>query len=195
MAEGKTADIISAASAFVAILVFGFGVYEYYSSERWKRAEFVSAQIKDFQSDKINQAVLRMMDYDQATVELYPEKGETNDKAYVDVPYAALIKSINEDEGFSDSEFRIKQYFEHFLTSLARFNYFVEAGAITPEELCADFGYPVALMAGDPEVRDMKHKYSGIDITPFAKAVSSYLERWKYTEVKEFMQTIGKTCN
>jgi hypothetical protein len=62
MAEGKTADIISAASAFVAILVFGFGVYEYYSSERWKRAEFVSAQIKDFQSDKINQAVLRMMD-------------------------------------------------------------------------------------------------------------------------------------
>jgi hypothetical protein len=54
--------------------LFLFGILQYRSSENWKRSEFVAAQIKEFNSHKINHAVLLMMDYDPAHVELFPEK-------------------------------------------------------------------------------------------------------------------------
>jgi hypothetical protein len=70
----EKSDVIAAASAVCAIAVFAFGIWQYRSSENWKRSEFVAAQIKEFNSDKINHAVLLMMDYDPARVELFPEK-------------------------------------------------------------------------------------------------------------------------
>jgi hypothetical protein len=74
MAGWEKSDIIAAASAACAIAVFAFGIWQYRSSENWKRSEFVAAQINEFNSDKINNAVLLMMDCDPAHVELFPEK-------------------------------------------------------------------------------------------------------------------------
>jgi hypothetical protein len=67
-------DVIAALSAACAIAVFLFGILQYRSSENWKRSEFVAARIKEFNSHKINHAVLLMMHYDPAHVELFPEK-------------------------------------------------------------------------------------------------------------------------
>jgi hypothetical protein len=43
------ANLIAAASAAIALLIFFIGVLQYGSSERWKRAEFVATQIKRIQ--------------------------------------------------------------------------------------------------------------------------------------------------
>jgi hypothetical protein len=185
-------DVIAALSAACAIAVFLFGILQYRSSENWKRSEFVAAQIKDFNSDKINHAVLLMMDYDPARVELFPEKANLKDQ-YVDVKFAMLVKAIGQEKEFSDAEFQIRIFFEHFLTSLSRFNYFLASGAIEPQELCADFAYPVELMTGT--AREMKLKNTGDDIAPFSKAVRDYLTRWEYTDIKEFEQRIQKACS
>jgi hypothetical protein len=68
-------DVIAAHSAACAIAVFLCGILQYRSSENWKRGEFVAAQIKEFNADKINAAVLQMMDYDPAHVEWFPGRG------------------------------------------------------------------------------------------------------------------------
>jgi hypothetical protein len=190
--DWEKSDVIAAASAACAIAVFAFGIWQYRSSENWKRSEFVAAQIKDFNSDKINHAVLLMMDYDPARVELFPEKANLKDQ-YVDVKFAMLVKAIGQEKEFSDAEFQIRIFFEHFLTSLSRFNYFLASGAIEPQELCADFAYPVELMTGT--AREMKLKNTGDDIAPFSKAVRDYLTRWEYTDIKEFEQRIQKACS
>lgn len=80
----------------------------------------------------------------------------------------------------------------HFLKSLARFNYFLDSGAIRPKELCADFGFTVGLMTG--EARKVVLKNSDIDIASFAKAVGEYLERWKHPEARQFLEIMRKTC-
>jgi hypothetical protein len=187
----QKSDVIAAVSAVCALAVFLFGILQYRSSENWKRAEFVAAQIKEFNSDKINHAVLVMMDYDPAHVELFPEKANAKDR-YVDVKFGMLVKAIDQEQEFSEAEFQIKIYFEHFLTSLSRFNYFLDAGAIEPQELCADFAYPVELMTGI--AREMKLKNTSVDIEPFSKAVSKYIARWEYTEIAEFEKRIQKAC-
>jgi hypothetical protein len=71
-------------------------------------------------------------------------------------------------------------------------NYFLVAGSIQPEELCADFSYPVDLMTGT--ARDRKLQNSEVDIAPFAKAVGAYLVRWQVTDIAAFMQRIQKAC-
>ena len=61
-----------------------------------------------------------------------------------------------------------------------------------PQELCADFAYPVELMTGT--VRDLKLKITGDDVEPFSKAVRNYLARWQETDIIDFMQKIEKAC-
>jgi hypothetical protein len=190
--DWEKSDVIAAASAACAIAVFAFGIWQYRASENWKRSEFVAAQIKEFNSDKVNHAVLLMMDYDPARVELYPEKTNAKDR-YVDVKFSMLVKAVGQEKEFSDAEFQIRIFFEHFLTSLSRFNYFLTSGAIEPKELCADFAYPVELMTGT--AREMKLKNTGDDIAPFSKAVHDYLTRWEYTDINEFQQKIQKACS
>jgi len=87
---------------------------------------------------------------------------------------------------------QVRVYFEHFLSSLSRFNNFLTSGAIEAKELCADFSYPVELLTGT--AREMKLKNSGIDIAPFSKAVAAYIEHWNYTYVSDFMGKIQKAC-
>src|SRR5258707_1216341 len=87
------AGLISAISAACAIAVFAFGIWQYRSSENWKRSEFVAAQIKEFNSDKVNRAVLLMMDYDPVRIELFPEKANVSDR-YVNVEFMMLVNAI-----------------------------------------------------------------------------------------------------
>jgi hypothetical protein len=189
--DWEKSDVIAAASAACAIAVFALGIWQYRSSENWKRSEFVAAQIKEFNSDKINHAVLLMMDYEPAHVELFPDKPNLADR-YVDVNFDTLIKAIREEKGFTEAQFQVRIYFEHFLTSLARFEYFLESGAIEPQELCADFGYPVELMTGT--AREMELKNTDVDIAPFLKAVQDYLTRWEFADIVDFQKKIQKAC-
>jgi len=186
MTEWRVSDKISALSATVAALALCFGVWQYWSSENWKRSEFVSKQIGEFNTDRANQIIIQIIEYDDAIVELAPGKPRTK------VTGEMFLKAIEEKGEPSDAEAEIQQYFVHFLKSLARLNYFLETGAIRPKELCADFDFSVALMTGD--ARDMVLKNSKIDIASFAKAVGDYLDRWKHREAKQFMETVRKAC-
>ncbi len=187
----KRSDIIAAISVLFTILVFGAGLWQYHSSETWKRSEFVANQIKEFNSDKINAAVLMMMDYDPAHVELFPEK-PTETERYSDVNLSTLTEAVRKDRDFTSQEFQARIYFEHLLTSLSRFNYFIDRRVIEPRELCADVSYPVALMTGD--AKDMKLKNQDLDISPFSSAVQGYLARWQSKEIEEFFDRIRNAC-
>jgi hypothetical protein len=93
-------------------------------------------------------------------VELFPEKPTVRER-YIDVDFRTLINAINTEKYTIASEFQIRIYWEHLLTSLSRLNYFLDSGAIEPHELCADFAYPVELMTGT--AREMKLKNTGIE--------------------------------
>jgi hypothetical protein len=186
MTGWRVSDIISALSAIIAALALCFGVWQYRSSENWKRSEFVSKQISDFYGDRANQTLLQIIEYDDAMVELLPGKPR------VKVTGEMFLKAIEEKGEPNEVESEIQQSFVHFLKSLARFNYFLETGAIRPEELCADFSFSVAVLTGEAQSVVMEN--SKIDIESFAKAVRDYLDRWRHREAKQFIETVGKTC-
>jgi hypothetical protein len=128
-----------------------------------------------------------MMDYDPARVELHPDVQHPENR-FVEVNLEMLVKAIRDEEGLTEDEFQIKIYFEHFLQSLQRLNYFISANAIHPKELQADFYYPIGLMSGDDW--EVKYNLTGTDMRPFSEAVKSFLARWGYDWVQEFMVRI-----
>jgi hypothetical protein len=134
-----------------------------------------------------------MLDYEGVNIELFPEKSNPSER-FVVASLATLTSAVAKDANFVGDELQIKQYFEHFLLSLSRLNYFLTSRAIEPNELCADLGYYVRLMNGDARVREMKLKNSNIDMAPFANAVRSYLDRWDYFYVNQFLERIQKAC-
>jgi len=101
MTRWKKSEAISLLSVICAALVFGFGIWQYRASENWKRSEFVANQIKEFNSDRINQMVLLMMDYDEVTVELFPNKSKVEDRN-VDVTLEMAVNAINKEDDFSE---------------------------------------------------------------------------------------------
>jgi hypothetical protein len=67
--------------------------------------------------------------------------------------------------------------------------------AIKPEELCADFAYPVALMSAQRDVSEQKLKNNQEDITRLAKAINIYAQNWNDDSLHHFMNIINETCN
>jgi hypothetical protein len=195
MAKWETSDRIAAVSAACAILVLLFGVLQYRSSEKWKRSDFVATQIKEFNSDRINSSFLRMLDYNPARVELFPNKSDFEERyveVYFDTLTSAINQSIKKDQDFDEVDFEVLQYFEHFMKSLSRFDYFLRSGAIEAHELCADLGYVAGLMNGD--AREMKFENTGLDIAPFAIAVRNYIKNWENNDVAHLIQELRVAC-
>jgi hypothetical protein len=196
----KKSDIISAVSAgvsslawLVALGAFSFGIWQFQVADNWKKREFVAAQIKEFYADSANKAVLTLLDYNPALVELFPNKTRPEDR-YVNVEFDTVVNAIAKEQDFTDEEFQVRQLFEHFLGSLARFDYFVNFKAIAPDELCADFAYPVGLLQGAEDVQKMKLENGDVNINPLVEAVRAYLKRWKAHDVEHFFRTIDEAC-
>jgi hypothetical protein len=196
----KKSDRIAVVGASISLLTLVLGVLgawlaysEFQVQDNWKRREFVVAQIKEFYSDPVNRNVLMMMDYNPATIELYPAKSNPSDRMR-DVPFAQFVKTISSEDNRGD-DLLIRVQFEHFLKALRRFNYLVRYKAIAAAELCADFDYPLSLLAGDPTTHDKKLRNSHIDITPLAEGVAHYVNAWEDEPFRQFIVTMGKACN
>lgn len=189
----KRAEKISAASPIVAGLaaVIALGVLsaslgQFFSNEKWKQKEFIDLKIKDFHKDRINEDVLRMLDHNPASVELSGKKE--------DVYYNTLISAVSKDIfDHDEQELKVKQLFEHFISSLSEFQFFTE-NIIDPGILCLEFGYPIGILNGDEEIRKEKLRNSNIDIKPLADAVRDYLQRWNNTDVPAFMEKVEHSC-
>ena len=46
-----------------AVAVFGIGLYQYAQAQKWKRREFISSQVKEFEADKKIQLSMTMLDW------------------------------------------------------------------------------------------------------------------------------------
>lgn len=190
-------SMIGTVISFSTLVLGAVGAYvayhEFILSDNWKRREFVSAQIKDFYSDKVNGNVLALLDYNPATVELYPNKEKAADRVK-SVYFKDLVSAIRDEDNLVGDRLLIRQQFEHFLQSLARFDYLSRYDAVRLDELCSDLEYPVSLLAGDPHAQEMKQKNSGIDILPLATAMRDYIARWNNVGIRRFMTSLSRAC-
>src|SRR5438552_2241870 len=115
----------------LAILAFCIALYQYWKAQKWKRSEFVAAEIKDAFSNPSVRNALYLLDWNERNYDL---RERDDQKGLVDVPIGdvdlmkALAPHLDRPEGFTQVEERIRVVFDEFLGRIQRFEHFIEAG-------------------------------------------------------------------
>jgi len=148
-----------------ALGAFGFGTYQYIRTQKWKRREFIAAQIKDFEADKQIQVVLTVLDWSDRRVAV-PSKLEDK-PLVVFISESLLCTSLlphSSTCGYSPEESLIRDCFDRFLDGLDRLQTFIEAKLISIDELRPYIDYWLKAMSGQtqqhpPEFYALLHNY------------------------------------
>lgn len=143
----------------ISVLGFGgticalyFGFRQYKRAEQWKRAEFVSKEIKEFESDICVVNAMYLIDWGERRVNLFHEdnkKYEDYVKITREIQWRALlphtikveypslqVESESEKvKRFTPVETKIRDTYDEFLKYLQRFGNFVESDLVLSEEL------------------------------------------------------------
>ena len=182
---GGIRDWIAAISALVATVALVFGIVQYVAAQRWRRAEFVAQKLSEFEGNPDVQNALTMMDWSGRTIWL--NVGDTATATPVRVTHEALARILvhHSERAFSDTEAAVRDCFDHLLDGLERFEHFIEAGLVTPEEFRPYLGYWTNLMrapgiaAGNTE--------ASVD---WRTSLSRYMEYYEYSGVQRLIQRL-----
>ena len=169
-----------------AALAFIVGLLQYRSTQRWKRAEWVAAEMDAFFQDPKIQAALRMIDWGARRVELYPDRKPREDR-FVVVTDDRLAEALEAHErrpgGFSEDEVTIRDVFDYFLDRLERIQSFVEAGLVRISDVSPYLRYwavdILGAQPGDPKVERLVQ-------------LRAYIHRYRYTGVHTLLTKLAR---
>jgi hypothetical protein len=166
-----------------AIAVFSIGLWQYWKAQKWKRREFIAAQMKDFEADKKIQLTMTMLDWNDR--ELY-FPSEVGDKPIViKVDETILCSALLPHEyagGYSKDEARIRDCFDHFLDMLVRLWNFIEAGLISVEEVRPYMDYWIELVAG---------KKSDWHTPQFVALLLNHIHKYDFERAANLIRSFG----
>lgn len=166
----------------LAVLAFGIGIWQYNKAQIWKRLEFLSAEMRIFYDDIAVQAAMKMLDWRKRKIALFKSRGEEENDELREVDYALVSESlgISPDARYGKDQSAIRDIFERFLEYLARFDGFIESGAIKPADLNPYLDYWIKLIAGQdahsPEVTQQ--------VLP---SLWKFIDYYGYRDVRKFI--------
>jgi hypothetical protein len=145
----KPIAIVDLIKLIGAVTVFGLGLYQYVQAQRWKRREFIAAQIKEFEADEDIRLVMTMLDWTDR--KLYFPSDTGADPIEVKVDDGLLCSALLPHEAahrYYPNEVMIRDRIDRYLEMLVRLENFVEARLISIAELRPYMSYWIRLISG-----------------------------------------------
>ena len=173
-------EVIKICGAGTAFII---ATYQYVTAQKWKRREFVAAQVRDFKSDKWIAAGLTILDWSDRKV-AFPN--EIEDKPFVFITHEALLCAAllphSPPNGYSTKEALLRDCFDRLLDGLVMFQNFIEARLISVDELRPYMNYWLRSISGEtrqhtPQFYLLLHNY--INVYGFKEA-AQLLESFGY---------------
>ena len=162
------------------IIAFITGFIQYIKAQRWKRAEFVAKEIKEFESKQAIKVAFQMLDWNVREYELYTkEKKSTEQKILIDDDklISALVLHIDKKSYFTDEEIFIRDIFDQLLDAFERFEHFIQSGLVSQEDFRPYLIYWIEIM-GDMDCRRKPKQ--------FYESLWSYIDFYGYYGVQKF---------
>lgn len=177
-------DIVKIAGAAAAFLI---SLAQYSKAQRWKRAEFVANEVKEFGAlPEVRNAKL-MLDYTDRYVDLYPEK-EAPEERRVRVTDSVLVAALEPHlqrkapTRFTQDEARMRDTIDEFFGRLERFENFIAAGLISKDECAPYLSYWLEIIGRrDRDARRRK----------LARALQTYIKTYDYDGVENLLIRFG----
>lgn len=171
-------DVVKVVGAAIA---FGIGLWQYRSSQVWKRLEFVSAQMKIFFDDPAVRTTMQMLDWRKKKIPLFKFRDEADgEQATVDYKMVASALGTDPETRYDKKQSAIREAFERLLEYFAQFEGFIDAGAVKPTDLNPYLDYWVKLISGNnsrsPEVTR--------EVLP---SLWKFIDFYGYRDVRQFV--------
>ena len=146
-----------------------FGLYQYIQAQRWKRAELVATEMKEFKSLPAVKSAMLMLDWSSQEIELFPdEESAERRKIWVtdEMLRLALQPHTERADGkFTDTEAAIRGTFDEFLDGLERFEQYIQSGLVDVNDVRPYLDYWIEIMGKlesdrkPPEVKESLWRY------------------------------------
>jgi hypothetical protein len=172
------AAMIGGLGAFLA------GLFQYRHAQRWKRAEFVANEMKEFKAEPRVRNALLLLDWNERAVELFPHETDPEkrsvrieDRTIKDALVPHIARSV-----FSPVEIALRDTFDRFFDRLERFEYFLEAGLVRSKEFAPYLMYWLDILGNEKSGRKPPEVVWAIwvYIDFYYSGVTSLLRRFGY---------------
>ena len=167
----------------LSLLVLVKGVYEYAKAQKWKKAEFVAKEVKEFYNDFNVKRALVLLDWNANELELRSNEIEDKSKIWFnDEILMSALQTHKERNKFKDEEVLIKGIFDSFLDKLSMFNNYVEAGLIDIADIKTYFAYWINIIGDKNNDRKPEKVRTQIWV---------YINEYGYSDIIELCYKFG----
>jgi hypothetical protein len=162
-------------SALIAIVTLAFGVWQYWKAQKWKRAEFVAAQIKEFEGNPLVRCATKMLDFPNETISVQGRNIEYDETMLAaTLPHEDLIPTSTPVQA------DIRLAFCDFFDGLERMHHFVQTGLISAEHLTPYLLYWFR--------RFSTTRYASEE---FLDSIWTFIDGYEYTGVRQLAEDFG----
>lgn len=177
--------VVSSLGTSFALFTLWRGVEQYRKEQKWKKAEFVAKEMKEFKSDPVVKKVMLMLDWNQRNIQLSDGSDNVETIFSIDSELCKALQSktyLNEKGGFTHCQSLIRDHFDVFFDYLERFEVFIEVRLVTEEDFRPYLNYWLNLIGN----RD-----SGRKSQDFYTILWEYIDFFGYEKVQKLMSRYG----
>ena len=167
----------------VSVLLLGKGIFEYTRAQKWKRAELIAKEMKEFLQDATIKRALLLLDWNANYIDLRPEENNGEKQMhFTDKLITSALRTHRECNRFTPEEVIIKGIFDGFLDRLGYFNNYISAGLITANEVKPYLIYWVDILANVNSKRKP---------TECRQKMWNFIHEYGYSDVIELCERFG----
>ena len=197
--------LVKVAGAVGSLVAFATAVSTYYRTERWKRAEFLAHEMKEFFADPKVQKAMLLIDWGERRIRLLD--GESNEASSIPVNRAMQVRGLRphvlvtgndadckrllegeaqSHDRFSQPEAAIRDCYDAFLDGLERFASYTKTGLADVASLRPYIGY---------WINDIAEATNSSEDAAWNAALLTYIKYYRFDGVlwlfKQFGRDIG----
>ncbi len=176
-----TSESISLLGVTIGFGAFISGYFQYIKAQRWKRAEFVAKEMKEFEAKPKVKLAMQLLDWNARKYDIGSSDGE-QDTVIHDGIIKDALRVHDETSIFTPTEVFIRDVFDGYFDSLERFNHFIESGLVTPEEFKPYLIYWIEILGDINNTRKPRECRA---------ALWSYLVAYGYSGVVKLLARYG----
>jgi hypothetical protein len=169
-------DTILKLIPLLGFIPFMKAILEYIKDVKWKKSEFLSREIKDFQNDENVKIVFQLLDWNSRKVKL-----KCGERVVSDQDLCNALQTHNIKNKFSISEAELRDVFDDFFDRLSIFNIYIKNGLISEKELYDYIGYYINIFTSSNRKPDT-----------LVKTFENYLRYYQFVNVLELIERFRK---
>ena len=167
----------------IALSLLIKGICEYTKAQKWKKAEFVSKEIKEFYNDFEIKRAMILLDWNSNELDLRVNEIEGENKFYfTDDLIISALQTHKDSPAFSDEEVVIKYVFDCLFDRLTMFDNYIETGLISIKDIKPYLIYWIKILADNQNDRKPKDVRSQI---------WKYIDEYGYDKIRAFCNKFG----